>query len=260
MHVCHRRIGSRRRPAATSGAIEAVTRRSHGPARRRPRRAVAGSRSRGTSTAPRRPGGVSSTGRRAASCAARSRSHSTRATSATFDASVAAVEHRLAGEEPVDGHAVEAADQLAVVGPRLDAVGPAQLVQPRVGVDERRRDPAAAAGRVGAGRRSRSRKRGVDADLVAPAPTGAATGSRAARRAGGRRAGRATTSRGAAGRPASGTGRRGRRPAACPARGRRRRHTEVVGRARRATGTATACGGGSIGRRAITGLPGSTPE
>ena len=48
------------------------------------------------------------------------------ATSATFDASRAAVEHRLAGEEAADAHAVEAADELAVVGPRLDAVRPAR--------------------------------------------------------------------------------------------------------------------------------------
>ena len=63
------------------------------------------------------------------------------------------VEHRLAGEEPTDGDAVEPADErplAAGIAPDLDAVRPAQLVERRVGVDERLVDPPARALGVGA--------------------------------------------------------------------------------------------------------------
>ena len=59
------------------------------------------------------------------------------------------MEHRLAREEPADAHAVQAADELAVL-PRLDGVRPTQLVQARVRVDERRVDPSVRTARVGA--------------------------------------------------------------------------------------------------------------
>ena len=77
------------------------------------------------------------------------------------------VEHRLPGEEAADasprtGH--RPAHRSSVHD--LDAVRPAELVEPAVGGDERRRDPAPAAGGSGA-RRHHIGERGVDPDLVA---------------------------------------------------------------------------------------------
>ena len=51
------------------------------------------------------------------------------------------VEHRLAGEEPVDPHPVEPADEAAVEA-CLDAVRPAHLVEPCVRVEDPVVDPA----------------------------------------------------------------------------------------------------------------------
>ena len=75
------------------------------------------------------------------------------------------VEHRLAREEPADADAVQPADERAVL-PRLDRVRPAELVQPRVRVDERRVDPTVRSPRVGAPEHDVD-ERGVDADLEA---------------------------------------------------------------------------------------------
>jgi len=73
------------------------------------------------------------------------------------------VEHRLTREEGADRDAVQAADQLTVA-PRLDAVGPAELVQLHVGVADLPVDPAVGPVRVGAGRDDLL-ERAVDADL-----------------------------------------------------------------------------------------------
>ena len=53
------------------------------------------------------------------------------------------VEHRFGGEQTGDGDAVDAARQ-AALAPGLDAVGVAQAVHLRVGLDHGRRDPGAA--------------------------------------------------------------------------------------------------------------------
>ena len=58
-------------------------------------------------------------------------------------------EHRLPREQPAHGHAVQAAEQLAVA-PGLHRVRPAEPVEPAVGGGDRGGDPAAGAGRVGA--------------------------------------------------------------------------------------------------------------
>jgi hypothetical protein len=92
---------------------------------------------------------------------------STSPTSAAFEASGARWRHRLAGEQPADGDAVEAAGKPAVVGEGLDAVRPAQLVQATVGVGHPRVDPAAGTPGIGAAGDDRGEGR-VDADLVAP--------------------------------------------------------------------------------------------
>ena len=51
------------------------------------------------------------------------------------------VEHRLPGEQAIDAHAVEPADQLAVVVEALDGVGPTEPVQALVRLDEAGGDP-----------------------------------------------------------------------------------------------------------------------
>src|SRR5439155_17003373 len=77
------------------------------------------------------------------------------------------VEHGLAGEEAADGEPVQASGQLAVVErPRLDAVRPAQLVEPDVGPADGLADPAATPPPVSA-RRDHVAERGVDPDLEA---------------------------------------------------------------------------------------------
>ena len=50
------------------------------------------------------------------------------------------MEHRFTSEHAVDGHAIEAADQLVVV-PGLHAVGPTQFVEAHVRRDELVVDP-----------------------------------------------------------------------------------------------------------------------
>ena len=60
------------------------------------------------------------------------------------------MEHRLTREQPGDADAVEAADQF-VVAIHLDRVGPSELVEVGVGIDERLVDPEA--GPVGVGAR-----------------------------------------------------------------------------------------------------------
>ncbi|GMA89071.1 hypothetical protein GCM10025868_43210 [Angustibacter aerolatus] len=75
------------------------------------------------------------------------------------------VEHRLPCEQAADGHAVEPADERAV-RPRLDRVRPPEVVQPGVRLDDVAGDPAAVAGRVGAGEHDVG-ERGVDPDVEA---------------------------------------------------------------------------------------------
>ena len=76
------------------------------------------------------------------------------------------VKHRLAGEESVDPDAVQASRKTAAAIERLDAVGPAKLVQPRIGLDDLVGDPAALTRRVGAALHH-ARKAGIHANLVA---------------------------------------------------------------------------------------------
>jgi len=76
------------------------------------------------------------------------------------------VEHRLAGEQPRDADAVQAAGEPSAPIEDLDAVRPSEAVQHRVRVDERRRDPAALARRIGA-RANHLLEAGVDANVVA---------------------------------------------------------------------------------------------
>ena len=175
---------------------------------------------RGSSTAPseRRCGVIHCT---SSSSAPVSRSQSTRRDERDLRGVGGRVEHRLAGEEPADAHAVEAADELAV-GVALDRVGPAHVVEAEVGLDELRRDPAAGAAGIGAAHHDVGEAR-VPADLEARRAAAQRARRCAARRAAGRRAGRARTTPRCAGRAASGTARGGRRPGACPVRGRRRR-------------------------------------
>jgi hypothetical protein len=77
------------------------------------------------------------------------------------------VEHRLAGEQAADRHAVQAAHQLAV-RPRLDRVGPAEAVQRAVGLTDVAGDPAVRSARVGAGVDDGPERR-IDPDLEAVA-------------------------------------------------------------------------------------------
>ena len=135
-----------------------------------------------------------------------------------------AVEHRLAREEPADAHAVEPADELAVA-PRLDAVRPAQLVQARVRVDERLVDPAVRAARIGAAAHHRV-ERGVDPDLEARGSRARSdAAARGTRRAGSRRADRATTTRAT---PSARIGNRPRRYAASTVPGSRSAPTAMI--------------------------------
>ena len=78
------------------------------------------------------------------------------------------MEHRLAGEQALDAHAVQPTDQFAGGVVDLDRVRPSELVQPGVGVDEVTIDPPALAGRLGAGLHHLA-EAGVDLD-VEPAP------------------------------------------------------------------------------------------
>ena len=133
------------------------------------------------------------------------------------------VEHRLAGEEPADRDAVQAADELAVP-PGLDRVRPAQLVQPRVG-------------RRGSARRSRRPSRAGSAQAAITSSKAVSTRTSIRRTRLPQRAGdpqpverqhpalhrRPPQQRPRDRRrpPASGTARGGRPPAACPAPGRR---------------------------------------
>ena len=64
------------------------------------------------------------------------RIRSTSAISATFDASRSTMEHRFAGEEPVDADAVQPSGELTVAVEHLDAVRPSELVQSRIRRDE----------------------------------------------------------------------------------------------------------------------------
>ena len=77
------------------------------------------------------------------------------------------VEHRLTGEEPADGHSVQTGHQTVVRGPRLDAVRPAQLVQPLVGAAHLAVDPRSGPPRVGAGG-NHLLEGGAEADIIAP--------------------------------------------------------------------------------------------
>ena len=77
-------------------------------------------------------------------------------------------EHRLPREEAADLHAVQAADEVALGGPGLDGVRPAEPVQLGVGLDDAGRDPAVRAARVAAGLDDLD-ERGVDRGRVAAA-------------------------------------------------------------------------------------------
>ncbi len=135
-----------------------------------------------------------------------------------------AVEHRLPGEQPADGHAVQPADQVAVA-PGLDAVGQAELgaaggrrARPSRVIQRPSREGSAQAATT-------SVEGGVDPHLEPRQRPAQRPADPQARRAAGRRAGPATTSRPGrcpAGRGPSGTGRWRRPPAACPATGRPR--------------------------------------
>ena len=78
--------------------------------------------------------------------------------------SAAPVELRLRGEEAAHPDTVEPAREPGLV-PRLDGVRPAELVQARVRLDERRVDPAVGSSRVGAFADHLGKRR-VDPDLV----------------------------------------------------------------------------------------------
>ena len=73
------------------------------------------------------------------------------------------VEHRLAGEQAADGHAVQPAHE-PTVAPGLDRVHPAELVEPEVRLADLAVDPARRPARVGAGV-DHLGERGVDPDL-----------------------------------------------------------------------------------------------
>ena len=76
----------------------------------------------------------------------------------------------LAGEQATETDAVETTDQFAVLGPRLDAVGDAEQVQPFVGLHDAPRDPPVRSTGVAAPEH-RLPERGVDPDLVAASRT-----------------------------------------------------------------------------------------
>ena len=104
----------------------------------------------GSSTAPeraqvrRRPLHVEQRGARSP------RSRSTRATSATLDASVARWNIDSPAKRPPMRTPYRPPTSSPSSSQRLDAVGPAEVVQADVGLDERRRDPAARPAGVGA--------------------------------------------------------------------------------------------------------------
>ena len=176
------------------------------------------------------------------------RSSSTSPTRADLRRVALAVEHRLPREQAADGDAVQAAGQpvLAVRPdrPGLDAVHPAEVVQPAV---RRRRRPCGSSRPGGFGSAQPAHHlvvRRVDPDLEPPAGRAQRPADPQAVAAAARRAGPATTSRSGRGaRPASGTARPGRRRGRCPARGRRRRRAAPRrrgARRRRRTRSATA--------------------
>ena len=122
-------------------------------------------------------------------------------------------ELRLGGEEPADPEAVQPAGETLVV-PRLDRMGPAELVEPHVRVDHRVVDPSVRARRVGTAPDHARRTPCRPGARTAPT-SGAASATRARRRVGSRLAAAATTMS-ARRRSASGTARAGRRRAAVP--------------------------------------------
>ena len=140
-----------------------------------------------TSTAPsvRRCGVVHCTSN---SRAPSSRSSSTVAQHATFDASVTRWNIDSPANSPPIAQPVEPTDQL-VVAPHLDTVRPAELVQPRVRVARTTRRSNRADGADRRTRASPPRTRCRPGSRSAGSPT-AATGSRGIRRAGSRRADR----------------------------------------------------------------------
>ena len=120
------------------------------------------------------------------------------------------VHHRLAREEPADAQAVQPAGQLALLGPGLDAVRPAQLVQAGVGLDDGGRDPPVGAVGAGAGGDDAG-KVAIDADGVPAAAASERPGRPERVERDDRRAPPVTTSRDGGGRRAWGTGPGGRR-------------------------------------------------
>ena len=125
----------------------------------------------------------------------------------------ARVEHRLGGEEAADRDAVEAAGQPLLV-PRLDRVGPAELVEPGVRRSDGVRRSSSSARPAAHSRRGRRRTRCRRGSRTSVRLAGATVTARTAR-AGPPRAARARTIRAAA-RPASGTARGGTRRAGFP--------------------------------------------
>ena len=77
------------------------------------------------------------------------------------------MEHRLAGEEGADAHAVEAPDQRSLLVIGLERVRPPEQVQLPVGGDERRGDPRSGTTRIGTLQDDVAERR-VPADVVPP--------------------------------------------------------------------------------------------
>ena len=75
-------------------------------------------------------------------------------------------EHRFTGEEALNLQSVQTTGQPALPVEDFDAVRPTELVQPRVRLDERGRDPPMLPGRIGAAAHDVD-KRGIDTDLKA---------------------------------------------------------------------------------------------
>ena len=190
----------------------------------------------------------SPTGRRAARPPPAAARSSTSPSSAAFDAPRAAVELRLGGEETAARDAVQPSGEPLAV-PRLDRVRPAELVEARVGSDERFVDPAVGPARVGAAA-DHLRERSVD--RISKPRAGAPQrprrdetddrDNRSPRRRPPDRARRP---------PASGRARAGRQRAACRARG-RRRHPRRHGDGRRADARACQRGGRGLGGHVST--------